>query len=307
MRLTRTQRREIWRVFAEYRNLMEAAEVKEAGDALRDATGILSRREAMPRYRAVLVDEAQDMSTAAFKLIRAMVPVSDDDIFIVGDAHQRIYRRKAALSAAGVYVTGRARRLRVNYRTTEEIRNFAVAILEGLSVDDLDSGVDTTRGYKSLFHGAHPRLVGSPTFDGEVAEIARWVSEGDVMRTCLVARTALLLDRYESALQRAGIPVYRLRRSEPEETGRPGLRLATMHRVKGLEFERVVVAGVNDGIVPLAQAFAGTEDEAVKEDVERQERSLLYVAITRAKREVLVTWCGKGSGWVRGGRTLVGS
>lgn len=299
VRLARTQRKAIWRVFAEYRNLMEEEGVKEAGDALRDATGILARREAMPRYRSVLVDEGQDMSTAAFKLIRAMVPAAENDIFIVGDAHQRIYRRRSTLSAAGVHVTGRARRLRVNYRTTDEIRRFAVAILEGLSVDDLDAGLDTTQGYKSLLHGAPPTLIGCTNLEAEVAEIARWVKGGDLTHTCLVARTAQLLDRYEAGLVGLGIEVYRLRRSEAEDRNRAGLRLATMHRVKGLEFERVVVAGVNDGVVPLTEAFAGTEDEAVKEDVQRQERSLLYVAITRAKREVLVTWAGRGSGWVR--------
>jgi superfamily I DNA/RNA helicase len=298
VRLARSQRKAIWRVFAEYRNLMEEEGVKEAGDALRDATGILSRREAIPRYRSVLVDEGQDMSTAAFKLIRAMVPSAENDIFIVGDAHQRIYRRRSTLSAAGVHVTGRARRLRVNYRTTDEIRRFAVAILEGLSVDDLDAGLDTTHGYKSLLHGEPPLQIGCPNVESEVAEIARWVRNGDLTRTCLVARTAQLLDRYEAGLAGQGIDVYRLRRSEAEDRNKPGLRMATMHRVKGLEFERVVVAGANDGVVPLSEAFAGTEDEAVKEDVERQERSLLYVAVTRAKREVLVTWSGRGSAWI---------
>ena len=83
-----------------------------------------------------------------------------------------------------------------------------------------------------------------------------------------------------------------------DDTASPGLRLATMHRVKGLEFDRVVVAGANEKVLPLASALSRASDEAAKEDAEQQERALFYVALTRARREVLITSHGVASRWL---------
>ena len=94
----------------------------------------------------MVVDEAQDMGTQAFRLIRALVPSGPDDLFIVGDGHQRIYgRNKVVLGQCGIDIRGRSARLKVNYRTTDETRRLAVSILEGVEVDDLDGGRDRLR------------------------------------------------------------------------------------------------------------------------------------------------------------------
>ena len=124
---------------------------------------ILASQGAVLSYKAIIVDEAQDMGLHAFKLIRHMIPESQNknDIFIVGDGHQRIYRRKVTLSLAGIKITGRSAKLRINYRNTEENRNWAVRILEGLPVDDLDGNLDDQKGYKSLLHGAFPEVRNS--------------------------------------------------------------------------------------------------------------------------------------------------
>ena len=299
VRLSRGQRKAIWPVFEEYGNLLEEQGLRESTDAMRDAAALLQRREAVLGYRAVIVDEAQDMSTVAFHLLRQIIPEQRaDDLFIVGDGHQRIYRRRVVLSHAGVKIVGRSRRLRINYRTTDEIRRFAVALLEGLTIDDLDEGVDTTRGYKSLVHGQPLRVEVCADFGAEVEAIAAFVQAGEARRTCLVARTNTLVDTYAKALEARGFKTCRLRRSAAEDRSAQGLRLATMHRVKGLEFDRVVVAGVNEGLVPLAMLLDGTDDRAVKQDMERQERALLYVATTRARREVLITASGAPSPWI---------
>jgi len=299
VRLSRGQRKAIWPIFEEYWNLLEEQGLRESTDAMRDAAGLLERREAVLGYRAVIVDEAQDMSTVAFHLLRQIIPEQRaDDLFIVGDGHQRIYRRRVVLSHAGVRIVGRSKRLRINYRTTDEIRRFAVAFLEGLTIDDLDEGRDTTKGYKSLVHGHAPRVELCADFGAEVDVIAAFVARGDTARTCLVARTNTLVDTFARALEARGLKTYRLRRSAAEDRAAEGLRLATMHRVKGLEFDRVVVAGVDDGVVPLAMLLSATDDKAVKSDIERQERALLYVATTRARREVLVTSGGAPSAWL---------
>ena len=107
-----------------------------------------------------------------------------------------------------------------------------------------------------------------------------------------------MVKEYEDALQEAGIVTHRLSRSKSEDHEAVGLRLATMHRVKGLEFDRLVVAGVNDGVVPLAVGELKSDDGAVREEAEKRERALFYVAVTRARREVLITSYGKPSPWL---------
>lgn len=299
VRLSRQQRKAIWPVFEEYRNLLDAKGLREAVDAMRDAASLLEHRRGQSPYRAIIVDEAQDMSTVAFQLLRQIIGIEQpNDLFIVGDGHQRIYRRKVVLSHAGVNIVGRSRKLYINYRTTDEIRRFAVALLEDVNVDDLDGGEDTNTKYKSLVHGEAPRLALSATFPEEVEAIRQFVTEGDTSRTCLVTRTNGLLEQYEAALNEAGVDTYRLSRTEAENRQTPGLRLATMHRVKGLEFDRLVVAGVNDGTVPLAVGDLKSDDGAVREEAEKRERALFYVAVTRARSEVLITSHGEPSPWL---------
>lgn len=296
--LNRAQRRQAWPVFAEYRLLLDERRLREPEGAMRDAAALLQAGAQVP-YRSVVVDEAQDMSTQAFRLLRAMIPEErPNDLFIVGDGHQRIYRRQVVLGQAGVNIVGRSRRLRVNYRTTEQIRRFAVALLQDIDIDDLDDGDDNTHGTTSLVTGEPPEVARCDGFEAECDTIATWVRQGAVDRTCLVARTNALRDQYGAAMAARGFEVYPLSREQAEDRGRPGLRLATMHRVKGLEFDRVVIAGLDDGVMPLRQAVTGTTDDGLREDAERMERCLFYVAATRARRALLLSCLGPGSGWL---------
>lgn len=303
VRMSRAQKKDVWPVFEEYRNLLEKHGLREPEDALRDAASLLESGRARAGYRAVVVDEAQDMSTHAFALLRRVVPEGRDDLFLVGDGHQRIYRKRVVLGRAGVNIVGRGKRLRINYRTTDEIRRFAVALLEGVEVDDLDQGTDTTQGYRSLMHGDPPDVQSYPTFDDEVAGIVAWLGDGDLARTCLVARTNALRDQYEAALNAAGIGTHAVHRSQADDPSKSGLRVATMHRVKGLEFDRMVIAGVNDDLMPWRRAVERSDDAAVKREAEEMERALFYVAVTRAKRAALITSYGEPSALLAGGST----
>lgn len=295
VRMSRAQKKQVWPVFEEYRNLLEKHALREPEDALRDAAALITSGKIRARYRTVVVDEAQDMSSNAFTLLRKVIPEGKDDMFIVGDGHQRIYRKRVALGHAGVDIVGRGRRLRINYRTTDEIRAFAVALLEGVSVDDLDGGDDTTSGYKSLMHGEPPDVRVFGSFEAEVAAIVAWLPHGELSRTCLVARTNKLRDQYEAALVQAGVVTYPVHRSKPDDPSRPGLRVATMHRVKGLEFERMVIAGMSEDAMPWRKVVERSQDAAVKREAIDMERALLYVAVTRAKLDVLITAHGKPS------------
>jgi superfamily I DNA/RNA helicase len=301
VRLSRQQRKAIWPAFEEYRNRLEARRAREPLDAMRDAVALLNKLKGRSRYRAVVVDEAQDMSTTAFRVLRGLVSEEPNDMFIVGDGHQRIYRHRVSLAQAGVKITGRSKKLYMNYRTTDEIRRFAVALLNDVHVDDLDEGTDNNSKYKSLMHGNPPMIRASGSFAKEVIAIVDFVKASpDTSQTCLVTRTHKDLEQYEAALNEAGIATYRIRRSEAEDRSKPGLRLATMHRVKGLEFDRMVIAGVNDGKVPLLVGDAESDDVGVRAEAELRERALFYVASTRAKRELLISSGGKPSEWILG-------
>jgi superfamily I DNA/RNA helicase/mRNA-degrading endonuclease RelE of RelBE toxin-antitoxin system len=307
-RLSRLEKKAIWPVFEEYRAQLNAHGLKELIDATRDARSLLERQGDVLPYKAVLVDEAQDMGMEAFKLIRQMIPSSRSDqrnnLFITGDAHQRIYSQKVVLSHCGIDVRGRSRKLRINYRTTEETRKWAVRLLEGRAFDDLDGSQDTQKGYCSLLHGAPPQIVETATFAEELKQIVKHLHElakagFQMENVCLVARTNELIDQYEGALRAAGFTVYRIRRSTAEDRRTSGLRLATMHRVKGLEFDYVVVAGVNEGVVPLTATPGGAADAFEAAEKETRERALLYVAMTRAKRGVLISSHGTKSSLLR--------
>ena len=146
-RLSRQQRQAVWPVFEEYRAILNRHHMKEFTDAIRDARILLETGTGTAEYQAVIVDEAQDMSAEAFKLLRQMVPPArKNDLFIVGDAHQRIYAYRVVLSRCGIDVRGRSHQLRLNYRTTDEIRRWAVALLEDCEIDDLDGGRDDHKG-----------------------------------------------------------------------------------------------------------------------------------------------------------------
>lgn len=215
-----------------------------------------------------------------------------NDLFIVGDAHQRIYRHKVVLSRVGIEVRGRSRALRVNYRTTDEIRRWACAQLEGSSIDDLDGNVDTLRGYRSLTHGDSPDVLNSlsPADDlKHIRSILSALAEDGIepRQVCIAARTNDEVDALAAGLKDGGVAALRLERTTPDDASMPGVRVATMHRIKGLEFSVMIIAGYR-GATRYAEQFARDEDAGVSEDTETAERSLLHVAATRAKRHLFV-------------------
>ena len=306
IRLNRKDRKSIWPVFEEYRVLLNERGLREADDAMRDARAILEGKGNILPYQAIVVDEAQDMGPQAFQLIKQMVSEKKEQnsIFIVGDAHQRIYRHKVVLSNCNINIRGRGRKLRINYRTTEETSRWSVNLLKGVNIDDLDGGKDDLKGYKSLLHGNEPEIKRFETFKNEVDFIAKKLQQlesegGNLKEICLVARTNDLLKQYEGAIKAKGLETYFIRRSEAENRMSSGLRMATMHRVKGLEFDQIIIVGLNKGIVPFEKTMSGSSDLAVQRESELRERALLYVAATRAKKEVIITCSGTVSEFLK--------
>ena len=284
----------LWPVFEEYRAQLAERGLKEVDDAYRDAATLLKEDATDSGYAAVIVDEAQDMGAQAFSLVRSIVPAGRDDLFIVGDGHQRIYgRNRVVLRRSGIDIRGRSRKLRLNYRTTEETRRWASHLLAGRDIDDLDGGTDDNKGIKSLTRGPEPLHKHFGSREEQNDYLARYLRElkdrgASLRAVCVVARTNGERRVVEQALGAQGIETTVIERDAIDDGSKDGVRLATMHRVKGLEFERVVMASVNRGLVPLSAALDSRSDEAARESAETEERALVYVAATRAKKDLLV-------------------
>ncbi|MGM0639094.1 MAG: UvrD-helicase domain-containing protein, partial [Pseudomonadota bacterium] len=299
-RLNRQQRVEIWPVFERFRHILASNYLKETDDAYRDARQLLEANpELRPNLCSVIVDEAQDMGSQAFMLLRALVPPGPNDLFIVGDGHQRIYgKNKVVLGQCGIDIRGRSARLKVNYRTTDETRKLAVSLLEGVEVDDLDGGQDSQQFYHSLMHGPVPEVRCFDSLD-EQAQAILAAMQGNGLAPdacCVIARTRREVGELKAALESRQQPCHLLDgRSAATPDGE--LNLATMHRVKGLEFDAVFVASVNRGLVPLAPVIQSAADAVTRRQRENEERALLYVSLTRARKLAFVYGYVQMSEW----------
>jgi len=294
VRLDRAMRKLIWPVFENYRLGLNDADIKETEDAYRDAITVICSKGIQLPYGTVIVDEAQDLGLNAFKLIRHIVPEQKNDLFIVGDSHQRIYGSKVVLGHCDIKIVGRSRKLRVNYRTTEQIRQSAVAILEDIPFDDLDGGIDNQKGYKSLMTGDAPLVQCFKNSQEEIAyliESLQSLASEDLAKSCLVARRKSDIERYTAAFDDAGIVYYKVDHNTLDDIDHEGIRIATMHRVKGLEFDNMYIAGANEGVLPLDNL--DSDDKTIIREHEWRERSLLYIAVTRAKKFCSISGFGK--------------
>ncbi|MCL2147368.1 MAG: AAA family ATPase, partial [Synergistaceae bacterium] len=158
-RLDRKTRLQVWNIFEEYLALMKERQVRDVDTAMYECRIILAKNP-VKVYSSVIVDEGQDFSSNAYKLLRKIVPDEHrNDIFIVGDAHQRIYKKRAVLSKCGINIRGRSSNLRINYRTTEEIRKYAFAVLKDIPFDNLDDEYETESLCQSLTHGDYPKIA----------------------------------------------------------------------------------------------------------------------------------------------------
>lgn len=301
--LTRRLRAAVWVVFEEMREQLALSDCITAQDASFYALEVLNSGEDSRRYHAVVVDETQDFGPVALRLLRELVAEQPNDLFLVGDAHQRIYQQQTPLSHSGINIMGRGRKLKINYRTTERIRAYAMGVLEGMEVDDLDEGLDQTTDYRSLVMGLAPQIHHAETLQAEVAWILQNIQalqDQDVPlnEIALVARTNAICDTYEQALQQHQLPTHKLSRQRADNPNEPGVRLATMHRVKGLEFRCVMLVSINHHVVPLRQALSQSVDPVEQRLHELNERALLHVAATRAAKYLFVSSYGEKSGFL---------
>jgi superfamily I DNA/RNA helicase len=246
-----------------------------------------------PLYRHVVVDEAQDLHPAQWRLLRAAVPARPDDLFIAGDPHQRIYEGGRSCDEAAQ-----------NYRSTHEILSWSTALLVGRPVSQLEDGDrnETLLGYPSALHGNGPDVHAAASEDAEldalVEQVRTWteagVAAGEIGVSTRFNKTCA---KAVSRLKDAGIPAALLKSDASDEA--TAVRVGTMHSFKGLEFRCVAVIGVNDGAPPVAKAITPVDVDRLQHETDMMsERCLLFVACTRARDSLYVSWTGQPSSFL---------
>ncbi|MGQ0837146.1 UvrD-helicase domain-containing protein [Actinokineospora sp.] len=258
-----------------------------------DAADILAEG-ARARYRHVLVDEGQDLHPAQWRLLRRAVASGPDDLFVVSDPHQRIYDNRVSLAALGIEVRGRSSRLTVSYRTTQEILAWSVRMLGGKPAEGLDDTADALDGYRSPMHGGRPVIRGFPDWATELAAIVEqvrtWLAAGvEAHAIGVTARTSTRVKDIRAALDAAAI-------ANATRSNADAVQVGTMHGMKGMEFRCVAVAGIDAGSVPATAAITPrAEDPTAYEQDTQRERCLLFVACTRARDALHVSYSGAPS------------
>ncbi|WP_437578083.1 3'-5' exonuclease [Sorangium sp. So ce887] len=291
------QRLVIWKIFEELQRLLAERRLTTwpglcyvAAERLYDARP----------YDHVIADECQDFGPAELTLLRALADPGPDDLFLCSDAGQRIYRAAVAWSSAGIDVRGRSTRLSNNYRTTDQIRRFSDRILPE-AMDEGD-GEKEKRSTVSVLNGPHPDVQGFATVAKEAEGVAgllkNLLASGYKPRDVAIFGRSerVLRDRVEPALARAGLTGHPLSDDQPPSAA--DVSVGTIHRAKGLEFKVVVVVGCDADVVPATYLQKELVDEADREAFLEQERHLLYVACTRARERLVVTYAGTPSRWV---------
>jgi len=296
VRLARRQRALVWKAIEDVSNRLAQSRARTYPQMAEAAARFLAVRSVKP-YRHVIVDEAQDLHPAQWRMLRAAVPVGADDLFVVADTHQRIYEHRVTLSRVGIDVRGRSHRLRLNYRGTQEILRWSLGLLTGEVFDDLDDGTETLMAFHSQLHGQEPTARGYLSWHDEraavVSSVRGWIEQGvPPDEIGVAARMGHIAEETGKALSGAGVPVRVLSRDGGAKDRR-GVEVGTMHRMKGLEYRCVAVVDVCQEHVPPPRALtSASEDPLQRQQDLQRERCLLYVACTRARDCLRVSWSG---------------
>ena len=301
--LDRSKRAAVWKAMERYRDRSADLGVTSFDEQLALAAAWLDHEAALgtPRpFRHVLVDEAQDLTPAHLQLLRALVEPGPDDLFLAEDSHQRIYGKKITLSHYGIQVRGRSRRLTRNYRTTRQNLDVAFGILDPGTYEDME-GQAEEHHYVSPRSGPEPLLLHATDRADELGKAAElltvWLEQDRDSEDSAPESIAILVrDRYQrdavvNGLAQHGIEV---RAVDREAAGRGRPVVMTMHRAKGLEFRKVLLFDVSKNAIPRPLRDQQYSD-ADSDDALLRERSLLYVAATRARDQLAISWSGEAS------------
>ena len=296
-RLSEKQRELLWSIFSRVRSaLAEQGRLTEPGMFVRLAVK-MAEEAVHPPFDFCVIDEAQDVGVAELRFLAALGGSRPNGLFFAGDLGQRIFQTPFSWRALGVDVRGRSHTLRINYRTSHQIRRQADRLLPP-ELADVDGNAERRGATVSVFNGPAPDVRTFDSPEDETEAIADWLRarqrEGYAPQAIGVfVRSPEQIGRALSAVQAAGMRSVQLDDGSGGVSG--SVAVGTMHLAKGLEFRAVAVAACDEEVIPLQARIERVGDDADLEEVYGTERHLLYVACTRARDRLLVTGVDPGS------------
>ncbi|WP_281926766.1 3'-5' exonuclease [Roseibium album] len=248
-------------------------------------------------FTHIVVDEAQDLGVPELRMLAAISEQGANRLFFAGDLGQRIFQEPFSWMKLGIDIRGRSNTLKVNYRTSHQIRETVDRLLP-TSLRDVDGNEEERTGTVSVFNGPSPEVQLVDTPEAEKNVISSWlrslISDGTAPEEIGVfVRSEAELHRARAAVQSAGLEALELSERVEDPVGR--VSIGTMHLAKGLEFKGVAVMACDDEILPQQARIETVGDETELEEVFDTERHLFYVACTRARDQLLVTGVKPGS------------
>jgi superfamily I DNA/RNA helicase len=289
-RISEAQRRVLWSIFEKLIMELSARKLTTSAGMF---TALASRMKAAkhPPLDFAVIDESQDLTVSQLKFLAALGATRPNALFFAGDLGQRIFQQPFSWKSLGVDVRGRSKTLRVNYRTSHQIRSQADRLLNA-DVMDVDGNCESRADTVSVFNGPEPTVLKLESPDAEASAVAKWlgdrVAEGLAAHEIAVfVRSHAEIDRAKVAMDAAKLPFKVL--DEHVETVSGHASLCTMHLAKGLEFRAVAVMACDDEVIPSQERIAAAGDDADLQEIYETERHLLYVACTRARDHLLVT------------------
>ena len=224
-------------------------------------------------------------------MLAAITPDGPDALFFAGDLGQRIFQEPFSWKALGVDIRGRSRTLKVNYRTSHQIRQAADRLLPKI-VQDVDGNEQDRRGTVSVFNGPDPEIQTYPDAEHEIEGVAGWIKKAVAdgiapAEIGIFVRSNGQLASARAAVKAAGHTQMELSERLEQPEGR--VSIGTMHIAKGLEYKAVVVMACDDDVLPLQERVETVADESELDEVHDTERNLFYVACTRARDRLFVS------------------
>jgi len=288
-RLPEPQRKVLWAIFEGVRGGLRSRKLITEAELFTTLAVALAKSKKVV-FDFAVVDEAQDLSVAHLRFLAALGGTRPNALFFAGDLGQRIFQQPFSWKSLGVDVRGRSRTLRVNYRTSHQIRSQADRLL-GPVVTDVDGNSEERGDTVSVFNGPPPMVLTAKSEAEEAASAGKWLAERAAAgiqphEIGVFVRSDAQLERARAAIAASGLRFKLL--DEHAETASGHVSIGTMHLAKGLEFRAVAVLACDDEVLPLQERIESVGDDADLKEVYDTERQLLYVACTRARDHLLV-------------------
>jgi mRNA-degrading endonuclease RelE of RelBE toxin-antitoxin system len=289
-RLSEQQRKLLWAIFAQVRSRLQDDRLVTTAEMFGKLAAKLTGKSQLP-FDFWVVDEAQDINVPQLRFLAALGAGKPNSLFFAGDLGQRIFQLPFSWKSLGVDIRGRSRTLKINYRTSHQIRMQADRLLAP-ELADVDGIKEDRRGTISVFNGPPPLIAVLDDQDEESETVGKWLQERTAEGFApheigVFVRSEAELERARAAVDQAGLIGKLLDENVAIEADH--VSISTMHLAKGLEFRAVVVMACDDEILPLQTRIEEVTDTADLEEVYNTERHLLYVACTRARDHLLVT------------------